>query len=62
MGEGRHRIARRNPLGQLEGERSTDERWRSEGGGAIQLYGRSATGQEGGEEEGAHRDRSGADR
>ena len=45
------RLARGTPLGRLAWEGSTDEQWRLAGESAVQANGRSATGQERGEEE-----------
>ena len=45
----RHRLAQRTPCGRPAREVSTDERWRLVGGGAVQVDGRSAPRQVGGE-------------
>ena len=55
------RIVQGTPLGRLAGEESADERWRPAGGSAVQVDGRSANGQERGEEAGAKIERSGVD-
>ena len=44
-----HRIAQITPCGLPERERRSDEQWRPEGGGAVQVDGRSAPRQVGGE-------------
>ena len=59
MGKGRHRLARGTPLVRPAWEGSAEDRWQLEGGGAIQVEGRSVTRLEVGGEEGEKRERSG---